>query len=359
MAITDFPNGEAAAGNVVQGNYIGTDVTGTADLGNGEDGVFISGGVNNTIGGTSAGARNIISANGHLGRPNDGRSGIEIWNGASGNLIQGNFIGTDVAGNTPLGNREYGVFIQNSYGNTIGGSSQAANVIANSGAAGVWIQSGTNNPVRFNSIHSNGGLGIDLDNPGAASNDSGDVDAGANNLQNFPLITFARVDSGGSTTIRGSLNSAASTVFQVDCYANPVGDASGFGEGRFYVGSGTIATDSLGKGVFNVPSAGVVVPGQVITATATDPNGNTSEFSAGRPSVSTNIRIGSALVANGIAFSWPSAAATYRLQVTRTLESPVPWTDVATSPTDDGSRKTVVIPTGPVTTNFFYRLISP
>jgi titin len=115
-------SGDAAAtGNKIQGNFLGTDITGTADLGNGEDGVFISGAVNNTIGGTSAAARNIISANGHFGRVNDGRSGIEIWDNASSNVVQGNFIGTDLTGTNGLGNREYGVFIQNSSRNTTGG----------------------------------------------------------------------------------------------------------------------------------------------------------------------------------------------------------------------------------------------
>src|SRR6185369_14880869 len=70
-------------GNTVQGNYIGTDITGTSALANSWDGIVI-GGSNNTVGGTVAGARNLISGN---------ANGIRI-NGAvaTGNLIQGNYI---------------------------------------------------------------------------------------------------------------------------------------------------------------------------------------------------------------------------------------------------------------------------
>ena len=93
-------SGVGTTGNAILGNFIGTDVTGTLDLGNTLNGVLATGGAtDNVIGGTVAGARNVISGN-------DG-DGIEI-NGAgtNGNSVLGNFVGTDVTGTLGLGNYE-------------------------------------------------------------------------------------------------------------------------------------------------------------------------------------------------------------------------------------------------------------
>ena len=142
--------------NLVQGNFIGPDVTGTADLGNTGHGVIISGGAsNNTVGGLVAEARNIVSAN--------GRSGVFISNaGTTGNLVQGNFIGTDVNGTADLGNSGMGVLVLGASNNTIGGASTAAaNAIAFNGGDGVALGS-DGNAILGNSIFSNAGLGIDL-----------------------------------------------------------------------------------------------------------------------------------------------------------------------------------------------------
>ena len=97
----------AASDNFVVGNRIGTDRSGTRALGNGQVGVLIDSAVSNTIGGTMAGAGNLISAN---------RShGIEIGGTATDpalmNVIVGNRIGTDASGTAPLGNNQDGVFL--------------------------------------------------------------------------------------------------------------------------------------------------------------------------------------------------------------------------------------------------------
>src|SRR5262249_29848581 len=112
-------------GNLVQGNFIGTDATGKAPLGNAGSGVLLLNASNDTIGGTTAGARNIISAN---GTPSRGTAGVMIAAtgplGPADNLVQGNFIGTDATGSQPLSNIDFGVDIN--YGasnNVIGGAS--------------------------------------------------------------------------------------------------------------------------------------------------------------------------------------------------------------------------------------------
>ena len=84
--------------------------------------------------------------------------------------------------------------------------------------------------------------------------------------------------NGVTTTVQGTLNSIASQAYQLDFFGNTACDPSGNGEGQYYLGSVTVLTDGSGNGVFNteLPTAS---PGQFITATATDPFGNTSEFS--------------------------------------------------------------------------------
>ncbi len=358
VVATDSRSGATGRGNKIIGNLIGTDKTGTAALGNGEDGIFVSAGVNNIIGGAETGAGNVISANGQFGRLNDGSSGIEIWDGASSNVVQGNFIGTDVTGAASLGNKEYGVFIQNSSRNSTGGTlAGAGNLIAHNQKAGVAVQSGTNNPVRANSIFANAGLGIDLGLNGVTGNDAGDPDSGPNNLQNYPVLSSALPDS-GTLTIQGTLNSRANTPFQLDFYSNNTCDSSGYGQGQTYLGSGNFTTDGSGDVNFSLSLAASAMAGQAITATATDPNGNTSEFSHCLAVVNA-VWLSATISANGISVSWPSSASSFRLQSTTNLSPPVQWQDVLDTPVDDGTRKTIMITNDPSVASGFYRLICP
>ena len=123
--------------NVVAGNFIGTDATGTKPLGNAGNGVQVLESASaNTIGGTVAGARNIISAS--------GVDGIELFAGVTGNLVAGNYIGTDVSGTKPLGNANQGVAIFSSASaNTIGGTvAGARNIVSGNGGEGIRITDG-------------------------------------------------------------------------------------------------------------------------------------------------------------------------------------------------------------------------
>ncbi|MBA3943843.1 MAG: tandem-95 repeat protein [Herpetosiphonaceae bacterium] len=263
-----------ASGNQVQGNYIGTDVTGMQPLGNVGTGVLLASGATNTlVGGTTNETGNLIASNGN---------GVFIQNsGTSGNQVQGNTIGTDVTGTKDLGNSDSGVVICcGASNNTIGGTTAGAgNRIAFSkGRAGVLVNdAGTvGNTVEGNTIFANTRLGIDFNGNGVTPNDPGDTDTGPNNLQNFPVLTAATGDS-----ITGTLNSTPATTFRLEFFANSSCDPSGNGEGEQYVGSVDVTTAGSGNTSFSY-SYTPVSGKPILTATATDPQGNTSEFSACR-----------------------------------------------------------------------------
>ena len=134
-----YPNIGLTTGNLIQGNFIGTDVTGTAAIGNELVGVFILIASSNQIGGATAGARNVISGNSGIGVliSSTGRlsSSIPISGPADDNLVQGNYIGTDVSGSAALGNFGDGVALRGTSRSIIGGTSPSTrNVISGNGA---------------------------------------------------------------------------------------------------------------------------------------------------------------------------------------------------------------------------------
>jgi hypothetical protein len=263
----------------VQGNYIGTDVTGAVELGNGNSGVFISpstgSAARNLIGGVNAGERNIISGN-H-------QNGVEIIStGNTGNEVRGNFIGTDASGNVAIGNLQSGVLITDGASNNrIGGLGGSGNIIAFNGDRGVRViaASSTGNAISANSIFSNTELGIDLGGDEVTPNDSDDSDTGPNSLQNFPVINAATTNV-TSTTISGALDSTPNSNFTIEIFASPTCDPSGNGEGQTLVGTINRTTGGGGRAIFGPALVNPVPAGQFVTATATDVNNNTSEFSA-------------------------------------------------------------------------------
>ena len=336
----------SAANTIVQGNYIGTNRSGTAGLGAGTPnglGIFVNGPAESlTVGGTSTGARNIISGNGSFGIlvfafnttihgnyiglnaagnaavPNggsgvgigdargttlgglaagagnviSGNDGYGVWirdGGAlsSGNVVAGNIIGQDAAESVAIGNDAGGVLLfQNASGTrktTIGGTAAGAgNHIANNGGPGVTVTgaSSTDNSILGNSIHGNAGLGIDLGADGVTANDLGDGDAGPNDFQNSPVLTSATPGAAGE--IAGSLNSAASTSYRVEFFKNATCDPSGFGEGGTFLGAQTYTTDGSGNAPISFDPSVALTNGDDISATATSPSGDTSEFSGCR-----------------------------------------------------------------------------
>ncbi len=236
-------------------------------------------------GSTAAGAGLSITAGSSTVRGlviNRWATGISI-SGAGQNVVAGNFIGTDASGTLPLGNDTYGVNIVDSPNNLVGGLGVGeGNLIAFNSDRGVHVSGATGNTIRGNAIHSQP-LGIDLVPEGVTANDPGDVDTGSNNLQNWPIISSVEIlgPSGSNTRIQGVLHSAASTLYDLDFYENPACSRFpwAFLGGTAYIGSGQVTTDGSGTGVVDVTLAAVVADGARVTATATDPAGNTSELS--------------------------------------------------------------------------------
>ena len=260
----------------VQGNYIGTDVSGTKALGNGT-GVYIDYTFDNLIGGLNKGEGNLISGN--------RGSGLEIFNWMShGNVVEGNRIGTQADGTSPLGNQGAGVLIDLAGHNTIGGPAEGAgNVIAFNSGKGIVIKwDSTGNCISRNAIYANGGIGIDLvggteDIHGITANDPGDADTGPNNLQNYPVLSS--VMGGSYLSIHGNLNSTPNSTFTLEFFATYPAPLPGSRDGRTFLGWAPVTTDPMGNAPFALTIGMPMGVGQSITATATDQGGNTSEFS--------------------------------------------------------------------------------
>lgn len=320
---------------VIAGNFIGTDATGTTRkyFGSGGIGIQRALGGHITIGGPAPADRNLISG---------GSNNIYYIteSGAANDLIQGNYIGTDVSGTHALGvGGSYGLyavaealvqdnlisgngfagahvfdhttFITNLIGTQRDGTSALPNgagiliqgsgsIIGNEGNGntiafnnldGVAVQQSTGHPansnrIQWNSIYANRGKGINL----AAFNypldndpTGGPRDAFGNRGQNYPVISVVSAGP-GKVTVSGTLRSLPSTQFFVNLYANaacdaPVNGVPGHGGGQTSLGSYPVSTDASGNGIFP-PTVVGFPPGQsIITATARDSANNSSEFS--------------------------------------------------------------------------------
>ena len=327
----------SASGAKIESNFIGTNAAGSAKLANSGAGISLSSATGAKIGGTTDGQRNVISGNSGAGIRLNSSPGVEVLrnyvgvnatadgklaNGSagvfvlnssgavignpgngnviagnssegifvqgatsSGNVIRANFIGANGSG-ANLGNGFFGIHLSDAPGNTVGGTAaNQANVIAFNAADGVYVFGGgaTGNAIQRNSIYGNGDLGIDLGDGGVTPNDAGDSDSGPNGLQNYPIITSVTSD-GSSTTVHGTLNSKPNTTYRLEFFYGAAGtcDASGFGEGRNYLGALDITTNGSGNANLSGTFGVNVGAGSPVVVTATDPGKNTSEFSACR-----------------------------------------------------------------------------
>jgi hypothetical protein len=286
----------SGSGHIIQGNLIGND--GVTAMPN-EVGISLNFACADVlVGGTTPGARNIISGNRYKGILID-CEGV--------NRILGNYIGPRAAGDAPptgagdWGSGGNGVAVRSGSGNMIGGTGPGeANLIAFNGGAGVTILPGSTRPtvsnsIRGNSMHSNGRfltpdplfgpsgfLGIELGlMDGPDKNDDLDADDGPNKRQNTPMLDAAVSESASQTThVAGSLHSAPDSSFTIDFYSNLLSNAHGYVEGETHIGSTTVTTHHMGLGIFAVELPAATGAAHKLTATATDAQGNTSEFSA-------------------------------------------------------------------------------
>jgi CSLREA domain-containing protein len=232
-------SGGDSTGVVVEGNLIGTDATGTLHRGNGQDGIFLAHAAATQIGGTAPGARNVIFGNGF--------SGVEVGVGADGSVIQGNTISANALD---------GVAVAASTGVSILGNAIAAN--------------GNGDPAS---------LGIDLGEDGVTANDPGDGDDAThpNRLQNFPVLSGAVTD-GLSTLVGGTIDTTPGATIRVELFSSVACGSSGTGQGEVFLGATTV-TAGTGTTPFSAAVAGTS-GGRAITATATNlATGDTSEFS--------------------------------------------------------------------------------
>ena len=320
--------------NSVTDCYIGTDITGTHLVPNSGYGIYLYNAADNFIGPTPTALSRTaptLGANVITGNIYD-----EVNIGGTdspGNHVQGNILGLDATATVPLDSSVGGVSVSSSPGNFIEGNlisthangidiafgnnavirnnriavrgtyskaislSEANNCLIggpnwddgnflscddNNNGAAAWVYHvnvpgfvATNNTIRGNATFGP----IVLDGDRTANVPCGSTN-GANLLLNYPVLTAA-VTAGGVTTISGTLNSLKATTYALDFYANTNSNLQA-PSGQSYLGSLPVTTDAGCTGSFQfVVSAPAPVPaGQFITATATDPTGNTSEFSA-------------------------------------------------------------------------------
>ncbi len=391
-----FLDGSNAANNIIQGNFIGTAASGNSALGNVRAGIGISAAPANTIGGTAAGAGNVISGNGIPGT----QGGIYlVGSGATGNVIQGNRIGTDPVGTLALGNRYEGVYLERASSNTIGGVvAGAGNLISANQTRGIFLVNAPGNVIQGNLIGTKQDGFSALGNlfhaveceAGANNNTIGGAGAAgnriafaqtaginsyagvrirngsannailgnaifSNNALGIDLGTVGVTDNdacdadtganlqqnfpllaqavtGNGTGIRGTLNSKAGSAFLLQFFANPVCDSSGNGEGQIYLGQQSVVTSTGCDTSFVASLPGSVPVGYAITATATDSANNTSEFSACVP-VSLVPDLKVAPAPNHeVSIAWTNTATGFVLKQTDSLSPVIQWTTVTNSP---------------------------
>ncbi len=276
--------------NNILGNYIGTDVSGTSALPNKIGIGFATRATQNTV------DNNVISGNRHIG--------MILYEGCNSNMIYRNKIGIRADESGALANHGAGVVLSKSCrGNSIGGSG-LGNVIAYNDTVGVVIMDTGSyyNKISQNRIFANNLMDIDLYPYGVNANDAGDADQGANGLMNYPLISSVFLDwFSGNTTITGGLDHASPVGVTLELFKAGGVNMFGHGGGETYLGS-VVITDPAGLWSFETSA---LAAGDVVTATAIDANGNTSEFAA---NMSLTVGIAEESAAGSGLLLWPNPA---------------------------------------------------
>lgn len=265
---------DAQSSNVgIRGNYFGLRPDGSeSNIGSNE--AIAMSGTNHGIGGNTPAEGNVFA--------NAGTALLFI--GAQLVDVRNNRIGTTADGAFSLG-VDNGIAVNNSHRMNIGDPSTPGrgNVIGFTSHIGIAVSADSDRIGIFgNSMFRDQQQGINLGGPGSDANDPGDADAGANTLQNFPVIITA--STGTTTAVGGTLNTTPNTAgIRIQIYGSPACHSTGFGEGQTFLGEVTVSTDGGGNVSWSATGLPAVAVGSVITTTATSPSGssyNTSEFSA-------------------------------------------------------------------------------
>lgn len=279
-----------ATDTLIENNWIGTTPDGLAQ---GHLAATVGVGVEDSCFATTIRNNRIAGILGHGQGPHAAGqlfgNAIQMYGNGDGVTIQGNKIGLNANDQATLGSVT-GIMTVNYYlgpfqNVVIGGSATGeGNEIAGHLISGIGIAN-TFSGVRIsgNSIHDNGGLGIELVNSGfqigVTQNDTLDPDVGGNGLQNFPVLQSAAI-AGSTVRVIGTLNSNANASYTLEFFGSPQCDSTGYGEGRSFLGSTSVSTNGSGNASFDVTLNAALATGSFVTATATAANGSTSEFSA-------------------------------------------------------------------------------
>jgi parallel beta-helix repeat protein len=385
--------GTATVHNVVQGNFIGTDITGTASIANRSGGIYLYGAGSNLLGGSIPGAGNVISGN--------NQEGISVGDpGANGNTIQGNFLGLQSDGMSPLGNQWHNIeFLNTASNNLVGGPTVWADnhigFALTSQYDGVRIRPGCfGNFVERNCIFSNAGWGIVLNNAGVTVTNLVTITAATSTSTNGPVMVNTNSPgtntgvpvlgppfvppASNATVITASMSTYARGAFYVQFYLNHSANSDGYGQGLTYLGATHLTTDGNGQATFTVTLPVAVPTGSYLSATATDAAGTTWEFGPdfnvlnGIQPHSTGTGTGPATgpaitmtmtpsignrngtTTTPLTLTWPSSLT---LQQTTNLTDPLSWQTV-NDPSITTTGSTNILQTFSTQPQLFYRLVS-
>lgn len=252
--------------NDIKGNYIGTDISGTLALPNYNGIGFASSPSKNNI------ENNVISGNSYCG--------LILYEQCDSNTVYSNKIGVSMDGTTILKNNTAGIVIAKGSKYNIIGALNKGNIIANHDSIGIAvIDTGTVfNTISANQIYGNGIMGIDLYPYGVNNNDVSDNDIGSNELMNYPVIQNVYLDwSSGIATITGTMDCATYSGpdgIKIELFKSNGTNMFNHGDATAFLGD-TVVVGSSGNWSFNCTG---LTSSDMVTATATDVKGNTSEF---------------------------------------------------------------------------------
>ena len=264
----------------------------------------------------------------------------------------------------PLGNLAHNVDLELATNTVVGGASPSAwNVIANaidSQRSGIRLRSGAGHAILGNSIYANGRLGISFNGTTPTVNDAAcDSDSGVNGLQNVPVLTNA-VSDGMATVVKGYLPSAAGQTYQLQFYATPTVNPSGYWEGKKFLGSTTVTLGASCTNSFVASLPSAAPAGWGVTATATDAGNNSSEFSAALSLGSAPSLVIQPAAEMATSISWlltNSFGGTWQLTQATNLNPPVIWVNVTNAPTVISNGTWFTVTLGATEDTRFFRLL--